>query len=154
MSALHHASVVTESHDLHRVRRGAFAHYLSKASLMRLEPGRQNVIAKLVSRLQGIKSTGKVMNCWDGHASLTGDVWSVPRVSTCIYRHGDSRIAAHPANHGATQVSRSGMHVHHYHVHCVHVHCYSCRLLLRVTAGLIEVHCYCQHCPARHAKPA
>ena len=74
MFGLRYAFLVTESHELHRVRRGAFAHYLSKASLMRLEPGIQAVVAKLVSRLQGIKGTGKVINLLDVYASLTGDV--------------------------------------------------------------------------------
>ena len=64
----------TESHELHRIRRAAFAHYLSKGTLVRLEPGIQSVIDKLVSRLEGMKGSGKNVNLLDAYACMTADV--------------------------------------------------------------------------------
>lgn len=66
--------LATESHELHRTRRGIFAHYLSKATLLRLEPGIQSVIDKLVSRFEGLKGSGRNVNLLDVYACLTGDV--------------------------------------------------------------------------------
>ena len=74
MFGLSTGHLVTESHELHRIRRGIFAHYLSKATLLRLEPGIQSVIDHLVSRFQGLKGTGKDVNLFHVFASLTGDV--------------------------------------------------------------------------------
>lgn len=68
------AFFATESHELHRIRRGVFAHYLSKATLLRLEPGIQSVIDKLVSRLEGLRGSGRNVNLLDVYASLTGDI--------------------------------------------------------------------------------
>lgn len=68
------AFLVTESHELHRIRRGVFAHYLSKATLQRLEPGIQSVMDKLVSRFQGLKGSSRNVNLLDVYACLTGDV--------------------------------------------------------------------------------
>ncbi|KAL8939846.1 MAG: hypothetical protein Q9216_003134 [Gyalolechia sp. 2 TL-2023] len=74
MFGLRYAFLVTQDHDLHRMRRNAFAHYLSKASLQRLEPGIQSVVDTMVSRLHEIKGTGKVINLLDLFACLTGDI--------------------------------------------------------------------------------
>ncbi|KAL8916382.1 MAG: hypothetical protein Q9172_006324 [Xanthocarpia lactea] len=74
MFGLEHAFLVTRDHDLHRIRRNAFAHYLSKASLQRLEPGIQSVVDTMVRRLREMKGTGKVINCKDLFGCLTGDV--------------------------------------------------------------------------------
>lgn len=60
--------------ELHRIRRGIFAHYLSKATLLRLEPGIQSVMDKLVSRFQGLKRSSRNVNLLDVYASLTGDI--------------------------------------------------------------------------------
>ena len=68
--------LVTESHELHRIRRGALAHYFSVQSLRRLEPGVQSHVDKLVSRLQGLKGSGTVINLLDVFACLTGDIIS------------------------------------------------------------------------------
>lgn len=64
----------TESHELHRIRRGIFAHYLSKATIQKLEPGIQSVIGKLLRRFEGLKGSGKHVNLLDVYACLTGDV--------------------------------------------------------------------------------
>ena len=64
----------TESHELHRIRRAALAHYFSKASLQKLEPGVQSQIDKLVARLQKLKGSGTILNLYDVFACLTGDV--------------------------------------------------------------------------------
>ena len=74
MFGLRTAFFVTESHELHRIRRGIFAHYLSKATLQRLEPGIQSVMDKLVSRLEGLKGSSRNVNLLDVYACLTGDV--------------------------------------------------------------------------------
>ncbi|KAL8723899.1 MAG: hypothetical protein Q9181_007095 [Wetmoreana brouardii] len=74
MFGLRYAFLATQDHDLHRTRRNAFAHYLSKASLQRLEPGIQSVVDTLVSRLYELKGTGRVFNLLDMYACLTGDV--------------------------------------------------------------------------------
>lgn len=74
MFGLEHGFFVTLDHDLHRIRRNAFAHYLSKASLQRLEPGIQSVVDTMVRRLHEVKGTGKIINCFDLYGSLTGDI--------------------------------------------------------------------------------
>ncbi|KAL8976366.1 MAG: hypothetical protein Q9205_007610 [Flavoplaca limonia] len=74
MFGLKHGFFVTFDHDLHRIRRNAFAHYLSKASLQRLEPGIQSVVDTMVRRLHEVKGTGKIINCFDLFGSLTGDI--------------------------------------------------------------------------------
>ena len=74
MFGLRYSFFATEDHDLHRIRRAAFAHYLSKASLQRLEPGIQSVVDNLVSRLHGLKESGKVLNLYNVYGALTGDV--------------------------------------------------------------------------------
>ena len=68
------AFFVTPSHELHRIRRGIFAHYLSKATLQRLEPGIQSVMDKLVSRFEDLKGSSRNVNLLDAYACLTGDV--------------------------------------------------------------------------------
>ena len=60
--------------ELHRIRRAIFAHYLSKATLLRLEPGIQSVVEKLISRFEGLRGSGKNINLLDVYASLTGDI--------------------------------------------------------------------------------
>ena len=74
MFGLRTAFFATESHELHRIRRGALAHYFSIQSLRRLEPGIQSQLDKLVSRLQGLKGSGTAINLLDVFASLTGDI--------------------------------------------------------------------------------
>lgn len=74
MFGIRHAFLVTLDHDLHRIRRSAFACYLSKASIQRLEPCIQSVIDRMVSRLQEIKGSGKVINLVDVFGCLTGDI--------------------------------------------------------------------------------
>ncbi|KAL8708835.1 MAG: hypothetical protein Q9220_006291 [cf. Caloplaca sp. 1 TL-2023] len=74
MFGLERSFFVTQDHDLHRIRRGAFAHYLSKASLQRLEPGIQTVVDTMVSRLHEVKGTGRVINLLDLFGCLTGDI--------------------------------------------------------------------------------
>ena len=73
---LKYAGFATESHELHRIRRSAVAHYFSKASLQRLEPGIQSVIDKLMGILNNLKGSGKVINLIDMYACLTGDIIS------------------------------------------------------------------------------
>lgn len=74
MFGLQYAFFATLNHDLHRMKRNAFAHYLSKASLLRLEPGIQSVIEVMVSRLHKLKGTGRVINLLDMYACMTADV--------------------------------------------------------------------------------
>ncbi|KAI4243209.1 MAG: hypothetical protein L6R40_003577 [Gallowayella cf. fulva] len=74
MFGLKHGFFVTFDHDLHRIRRSAFAHYLSVASLRKLEPGIQSVVDTMVRRLHEVKGTGKVINCLDLFGCLTGDI--------------------------------------------------------------------------------
>ena len=64
----------TENHELHRIRRAAFAHYLSKATLVRLEPGIQSVLDSMVSRFEDLKGSGRNVNLLDVYACLTGDI--------------------------------------------------------------------------------
>lgn len=74
MFGLKTGHLATVNHELHRIRRGIFAHYLSKATLFRLEPGIQSVIDKLMARFEGLKGSGRNVNLVDVYASLTGDV--------------------------------------------------------------------------------
>ena len=64
----------TESHELHRIRRAAFTRYLSKSTLVRLEPGIQSVVDKLASRFEGMKGSGRNVNLLDAYACMTADV--------------------------------------------------------------------------------
>ena len=66
--------LATESHELHRIRRGVLAHFLSKATLLRLEPGIQSVLDKLLLRFESLKGSGRNVNLLDVYACLTGDV--------------------------------------------------------------------------------
>ncbi len=80
MFGLRTAALATESHELHRIRRSALAHYFSKASLVKLEPGVQAQIDKLVVRLQDLRGSGRNVNLLDVYACLTGDI--IGQVST------------------------------------------------------------------------
>ena len=66
----------TESHELHRIRRGALANFFSKASVQRLEPVIQSVVDRLVGRLQQVMATGVPVNLLDVFSSFTADVIS------------------------------------------------------------------------------
>ena len=68
------STFATESHELHRTRRGALAPFFSKASVYQLEPTVQTVVDKLVSRLDGIRGSGTVINLVDVFVSLTADI--------------------------------------------------------------------------------
>ena len=74
MFGLKTGALATESHELHRIRRGIFAHYLSKATLLRLEPGIQSVIDRLVSRFEGLKGFGRSVNLLNVYAYLIDDI--------------------------------------------------------------------------------
>ncbi len=68
------SSFATESHELHRSRRGALAPFFSKASVHNLEPAVQNVVDKLVSRLELIQGSETVINLIDVFTALTCDI--------------------------------------------------------------------------------
>ncbi|KAK4695743.1 hypothetical protein P7C71_g2073, partial [Lecanoromycetidae sp. Uapishka_2] len=55
MFGLRSSFIVTESHELHRIRRGALANYFSKSNLLKMEPGVQSQVDKLVVRFQEIR---------------------------------------------------------------------------------------------------
>ena len=74
MFGVKYAFFAVQSHELHRLRRNNFAHYFSKASLLRLEPGIQAMVDKFVWRLRQCQSTGQVINLLDLYACLTGDI--------------------------------------------------------------------------------
>lgn len=64
----------TIPHDLHRIRRGAIAPFLSKQSVQKLEPKVQFVIEKLISRFNALQGSDTCVNLIDAFAALTGDV--------------------------------------------------------------------------------
>ena len=64
----------TIDHDLHRIRRAAFASFLSKQSVQRLEPTVQQVVNKLVTRFHDLQGSGTSVNLIDAYAALTGDI--------------------------------------------------------------------------------
>ena len=70
------SGLATEGHELHRTRRGALAHFFSKASVQRLEPVVQSVVDKLVGRLHQIKTSAAPVNLIDVFSSFTADVIS------------------------------------------------------------------------------
>ncbi|KAL8901565.1 MAG: hypothetical protein Q9207_005144 [Kuettlingeria erythrocarpa] len=74
MFGLKYTFFATVDHDLHRLKRNNFAPYLSKASLLNLEPGIQSVIDHMVFKLREIQGTGKVFNLLDLFGCLTGDI--------------------------------------------------------------------------------
>lgn len=65
---------VTQNHELHRMRRAPFAHYFSKSSLQKLEPGVQSIVDNLTSRLDGLKGTGKPVDLKILFSCMTADV--------------------------------------------------------------------------------
>ena len=64
----------TIPHDLHRVRRGAIAPFLSKQSVQKLEPRVHFVIDKLISRFQALQGSDTCVNLIDAFSALTGDI--------------------------------------------------------------------------------
>ena len=66
--------VVTENHELHRIRRAPFARYFSKSSLQRLEPRIQSVVDKLTIRLEGFKGSGTPIDLRNVFPCFTADV--------------------------------------------------------------------------------
>ena len=76
MFGLRTSILVTESHELHFIRRGAVAHYPSVSSLRRLEPGVQFQINKLIPRLHDLKGSNTIINLLDVFGSFTADVIS------------------------------------------------------------------------------
>ncbi|KAM0805978.1 cytochrome P450 [Usnea florida] len=68
------STFATESHELHRTRRGALAPFFSKASVYQLEPTVQTIVEKLESRLNAIRGSGTVINLVDVFVSLTADI--------------------------------------------------------------------------------
>ena len=68
------STFATESHELHRTRRGALAPFFSKASVYQLESTVQTIVDKMVSRLDAIRGSGTVINLVDVFVSLTADI--------------------------------------------------------------------------------
>ena len=68
------SAFVTESHELHRIRRSVIAPYLSKASVQRLEPAVQLVVDKLVSRFRDIQGRDTAVNLLYPFSALAADV--------------------------------------------------------------------------------
>ena len=68
------AAVATITHDLHRMRRGAYASFFSKQSVRTLEPTIQSAVDKLCSRLEESKWKGKTVNILHAYVALTADV--------------------------------------------------------------------------------
>ena len=66
----------TESHELHRIRRGALANFFSKVSVQRFEPVVQSVVDRLVDRLQQVRVADVPVNLLDVFSSFTADVIS------------------------------------------------------------------------------
>ena len=66
----------TIPHDLHRIRRGAIAPFLSKQSVQKLEPTVQLVIEKLISRFHALQGSDTSINLIDAFSALAGDVIS------------------------------------------------------------------------------
>ncbi|KAL8784865.1 MAG: hypothetical protein Q9195_008858 [Heterodermia aff. obscurata] len=64
----------TLPHDLHRIRRGAMAPFLSKQSVQKLEPKVQLVIDKLTSRFDALRGSDTSINLIDAFSALTGDI--------------------------------------------------------------------------------
>lgn len=76
MFGLRTSILVTESHELHRIRRGAVAQYFSVSSIRRLKPGVQFQIDKLIARLHDLKGSDTIINLLDVFGSLTADIIS------------------------------------------------------------------------------
>ena len=68
------AALATISHDLHRMRRGAYASFFSKQAVRTLEPTIQSAVDKLCSRLGDSKSKEKSVNILHAYVALTADV--------------------------------------------------------------------------------
>ena len=64
----------TPEHELHRTRRAALSPFFSKLSVQRLESTVQDVVEKLVTRIDALKGTSTVVNLVDAFAAMTGDV--------------------------------------------------------------------------------
>ena len=68
------SGIGTESHELHRIRRGAIEGFFSKASVRRLEPAVQTVVDKLVARLDDVKRSDRIVNVGNMFSAFTADV--------------------------------------------------------------------------------
>lgn len=68
------SSFATESHELHRIRRGALAPFFSRASVYNLEPAVQSVVNKLALRLEAIQGSDNIINLIDVFTALTYDI--------------------------------------------------------------------------------
>ena len=66
--------VVTLPDEQHRQRRAPLNPYFSKSSIRRLEPIIQNIISKLMKRLDSAALTGDVLSMRVVYKSLTSDV--------------------------------------------------------------------------------
>ncbi|MCJ1387752.1 hypothetical protein MMC18_000595 [Xylographa bjoerkii] len=74
MFGIKYASLTSLPHDLHRVRRAAFAQYFSKQNIRRLEPVIRSRIEKLCSRLQEVQRSGEPVNVRNAYSALTTDI--------------------------------------------------------------------------------
>lgn len=70
------ASIATIDHDLHRVRRSAFASYFSKASISAREPTIQATVYRLIHRLEKYQATGQPVDLTHAYTALTCDIIS------------------------------------------------------------------------------
>ncbi|KAL9117625.1 MAG: hypothetical protein Q9187_005835, partial [Circinaria calcarea] len=66
----------TVPHDLHRMRRCAFAKFFSKQSIRTLEPRIQSAVNRLCFRFEESKQKGKYINILHAYSALTADVIS------------------------------------------------------------------------------
>ena len=73
----------TIGHTLHRRRRGAFSHFLSKVSVRRLEPLIQTLVDKLCQKLSQYMDTKKPVDMVYAYSALTQDVITEYCFSNC-----------------------------------------------------------------------
>ena len=76
MFGIKYASFSSLPHDLHRMRRAAFAQYFSKQNIRRLEPVIRSRVDKLYSRLKEAQKSGIPINLRNAYSALTTDIIS------------------------------------------------------------------------------
>jgi cytochrome P450 len=103
------SSFETIEHDLHRVRRGAFAGFFSRTSVQKIEPLIQSHVSKLVERLQRLRGSGVLIKLQNMYGSLTGDIIGQYGLGTPYNLLDDPDFS--PLWHGTWQKTGESLHV-------------------------------------------
>lgn len=103
----------TISHDLHRRRRAAMSPYLSRASILRLEPLVRSKVDRLCARIEQASGTGGIVKMWHAYTALSADIVSAVAFPKGLNLLEEADFASQLA-HVFERVSRGGHFVNHF----------------------------------------